>query len=94
MHSTPLNIVVWALRDIGLHDLCAELLDNYEQFLALINDKTTRDALSTLNEQSVYEDERFLECREVSHRLQAALKKVCFEHDSLLREFTCEYGVF
>jgi hypothetical protein len=42
----------------------------------------------------VYDDKSFLECREISHRLQATLKKVCFETDSPLREFTCEYGVF
>jgi len=94
VHSTPLNILVWTLREIGLHAAAAEFLDDYEQFLAQINDKRTRDHLAGLREPFVYDDKSFLECREISHRLQATLKKVCFETDSPLREFTCEYGVF
>ncbi len=94
VHSTPLNILVWTLRDIGLTDAAAEFLDNYEQFLAQINDASTRDHLARLSEQTVYEDESFLKCREISHKLQATLRQVCFEINSPLREFTCEYGVF
>ena len=94
VHSTPLNILVWALRDIGWDDLCAELLSTYEEFLAVLNCKDTRDHLGVLSQDHVYEDETFLKCREISHRLQATLKKLCFEVVSPLREFACEYGLF
>jgi predicted nucleotidyltransferase len=93
-HSTPLNIIVWTLTQIGLEDRCLELLNEYEQFLAKINDATIRKYLAALSEQSVYGDDEFLECREISRRLQAVLQYVCFEADSPLRRFTCEYGVF
>jgi len=94
VHSTPLNIIVWALQGIGLDDPCAELVGEYEQFLAKMNNTADRNHLAGLSEQDVYDDGQFLECRDISHRLQSALKKVCFELDSPLREFTCEYGVF
>lgn len=94
VHSTPLNVFVWTLREIGLHSEAAEFLDNYEQFLAKINDRATREHLAGLREQSVYEDATFSDCRDISHRLQATLKRVCFEIETPLREFTCEYGVF
>ena len=94
VHSTPLNILVWTLANIGLEDACSDFLDCYEQFLAQINDKATRDHLADLSEESVYDDKSFLNCRDISHKLQATLKKVCFEIDSPLREFTYEYGVF
>jgi predicted nucleotidyltransferase len=93
-HSTPLNIVVWALGSIGLNDRCVELLGIYEQFLAAMNDGKTRAQLEGLKEKAVYEDGMFLKCREISHQLQAVLRKVCFEDASPLREFICEYGVF
>lgn len=94
VHSTPLNIVVWALSSVGLETRCTELLDHYERFLVQINETATRDHLAALSEDDVYEDKHFLECREVSHGLQAVLKQICFEDQSPLRDFTCEYGVF
>ncbi len=94
VHSTPLNILSWALSGIGLRSECCDLLDIYERFLRLLDDPNLRNHLNGLAEDGVYEDERFLECRELSHELQAKLKRVCFELDSPLREFTVEYGVF
>ncbi len=94
VHSTPLNILVWTLANIGLNEPCVEFLDCYEQFLAKMNVPTIREHLTGLSEEVVYDDPEFLECREISHSLQATFKKVCFGLDSQLREFTCEYGVF
>ena len=94
VRSTPLNILVWTLRELRLDDSCKSFLDDYEQFLSKINDPAVRDHLGNLAENSVYEDKIFLECRDISHRLQLTLRKVCFEMESPLREFTCEYGVF
>jgi hypothetical protein len=41
-----------------------------------------------------FTDGTFLHCREVSHRFDTTLRKICFEVDTPLREFTCEYGLF
>lgn len=94
VHSTPLNIVVWTLSNIGLDADCKEFLDVYERFLASMNDKNLRDHLAVLQEDRVYDDEQFMKCREISHRLQDVLTKVFLHAESPLREFTCEYGVF
>jgi len=94
VHSTPLNILVWTLRELGLDDLCKAFLDDYEQFLLQINNPEVREHLGDLSESAVYTDRIFLECRETSHRLQSTLRKLCFDTDSPLRKFTCEYGVF
>lgn len=94
VYSTPLNILVWTLKELVLIDPCKDFLNAYEEFLSQINDKDVREHLGTLNEEDVYTDTYFLRCREISHRLQATLKSVCFEIDSPLREFTCEDGVF
>lgn len=94
VHSTPLNIFVWTLRNIGLDDRCVDFLNHYEQFLSQINEKATRDHLAGLSEDDVYDDAQFLECRIISHNLQSVLKQICFDDQSPLRDFTCEYGVF
>lgn len=94
VHSTPLNIVAWALTSIGFGNECCEIFEIYERFLRLLNDPAVRNHLDGLSEDAVYDDERFLDCRELSHELQAKLKRVCLELDSPLREFATEYGVF
>ncbi|MGE0755716.1 MAG: nucleotidyltransferase domain-containing protein [Pirellulaceae bacterium] len=94
VYSTPLNILVWTLRGLGMDERCKEFLDIYEEFLSQMNDKVVRDHLGGLSEIAVYTDGAFLKCRGISHKLQAVLKSVCFEIDSPLREFTYEYGVF
>lgn len=94
VHSTPLNILAWALQSIGQQASCKELFDVYEQFLLVMNDQESRSHLADLGEKDVYDDALFLKCREISHALQAVLKRICFEVDSPLRAFTFEYGVF
>ena len=94
VNSTPLNILVWTSREVGLDKPCKEFLDIYEEFLSQINEKTVRDHLGDLNEDAVYTDEVFLRCREISQRLNATLQRMFFEIDTPLREFTYEYGVF
>jgi predicted nucleotidyltransferase len=93
VHATPLNIVSWALSGIGLGRECCDLLDQYEGFMRLLDDKAVRIHLEKLN-QDVYADEVFLKCRDMSHQLQAILRHVCFEVASPLRDFMLEYGVF
>jgi predicted nucleotidyltransferase len=94
VRSTPLDIISWTLNIVGLGDECFQLIDGYERFLRLLNDPAVRHHLSDLGEHTVYDDQRFLECRDISHQLHATLRKVCFEIDSPLRQFTMEYGVF
>lgn len=94
VHSTPLNIIVWTLTNIDLDEVCSELVNRYESFIEKLNDNAIRDHLANLREEVVYDDETFLECRQISHELQSILKRICVEDDSPLRDFTWEYGVF
>ncbi|WP_459555529.1 nucleotidyltransferase family protein [Lacunimicrobium album] len=94
VNCTPLNIVVWTLQELGLHTKCEEFVDQYEQYLVQINDPKVRSHLEKLDERNVYEDKDFLACREISHQIQAVLKYACFEANTELKEFMCEYGVF
>ena len=92
--STPLDIVVWSLSELGLQEETVAFLDHYEKFLALLDDQDLRVHLAGIPEQSVYTDSRFLECRQVSHSIQASLMDVCFDRQTELRDFVREYGVF
>jgi predicted nucleotidyltransferase len=94
VHASPLDILVWTLRELGLNAECGRILDHYEAFLAKINDTSARQRLADLTEKQVYNDEDFLECRTISQSFQASLTKVFFEVPSPLRDFTFEYGVF
>ena len=94
VRSTPLNIVAWTLKKIDLQELGVQFLDHYEQFLVQMNDEALREHLGSLSETEVYDDERFLVCRDISHNLQSVLKTACFDTDSELRTFMVDYGVF
>lgn len=39
VHSTPLNILVWALRELGLDESCKRFLTLYEEFLHQLADR-------------------------------------------------------
>lgn len=93
VHSTPLNILVWALERLSLESECVELLDIYDLFVAKLNDKGIRDELSRLEPGLIYKNPIFLEIRELSHRFQDVITKVFFDTDAL-RAFTVAYGVF
>lgn len=94
VRSTPLNIFVWTLLQLGFTTECCEFLDDYESFLSELDNSDVRDRLEKLDERLVYDDQTFMQCREISHSLQKTLNKVCFGIDSPLRDFTFEYGVF
>lgn len=94
VHASALNIIIWAFTSIGLGNACADLISIYNDFLGLINDTRRREHLERLDQGDVYGDDEFLNCREVSHRLQAELINLFFDGEPSLREFTREYGVF
>jgi hypothetical protein len=77
-----------------MDDKAIALVDNYETFLASLNDAAVRSHLENLSETAVYEDDTFLKLRDVSHQMQSVLKAACLDGTSSLKDFTCEYGVF
>jgi len=94
VHSTPMNVLVCTLNSIKLDVECKEFLLLYEQFLFELDDAKVRKHLDELKEEDVYQDPIFLRCRALSHKIQTVLRRVFFETESPLREFTFEYGVF
>jgi hypothetical protein len=94
VHSTPMNVLVCTLNSIKLDVECKEFLLLYEQFLFELDDAEVRKHLDELKEEDVYQDPIFLRCRALSHKIQTVLRRVFFETESPLREFTFEYGVF
>lgn len=94
VRSTPLDIIAWTLNETGATPLCVKLFDCYEAYLSRINDPNFREHLSTLDENNVYGNARFLECRDISHDLQDILEQLCFDRGTELGTFIAEYGVF
>ena len=71
-----------------------QLLDAYDAFLAILNDKDKRSELETLKPKDAYNNQTFKLARDISHRFQDILTRVFFEEDSQLCEFNKRYGVF
>jgi predicted nucleotidyltransferase len=91
---TPLEIVSRELSRLSLTKEAGQLLDVYDEFLKLLNDRDVRTRLETLRPDEVYSDEAFLSARELSHRFQDVLTAIFFDKDTALREFNKRYGVF
>ncbi len=94
VHTTPVNIVVWSLQQLGLSERAGSILDHYERFLQRLNDEQVRNHLQAVSPNQIYQNQEFLDLREISHQFQDALTAVFFEAESELREFTIRYGVF
>lgn len=94
VRSTPLNIIVWTLLNLNLTEQAGRLLDCYDEFLNYIDDVEIRNHLKVVQPERIYQDEKFLTLREMSHRFQRILTEIFFEAETELKEFTVEYGVF
>ncbi len=71
-----------------------EILDSYENYLSMLNDKDFRDHLKNLDMHKAYGDPIFEKARVNSHKFQDALTKVFIEEDGRIRDFTLKYTVF
>lgn len=94
VRSSPINIVVWTLRRLGMANECVELLNCYDAFLRNLNDATIRGQLANLESTQVYQDVVYQECHRISDEFQRILNRVFFQIESPLRDFIIEYGVF
>jgi len=94
VRATPINILVWTLRQIQLDEYAARILDSYDQYLQRLDDEGLRTHLGNVPANDIYKDATFLELRDLSHDFQTALNSIFFEVKSDLRDFTISYGVF
>ncbi|HEX5446062.1 MAG TPA: hypothetical protein VFW87_19705, partial [Pirellulales bacterium] len=94
VRATSGNILVWALDRLGLAAQAADILMHYDEFLQRLDKSDVRNHLGSLPADRVYQDQHFLELRDISHQFQKALDEVFFIRGTDLREFTLRYGVF
>ena len=70
------------------------LFDNYEAFLALLDDPERRTILASLDPSQVRDDKVFQEVRDVSHRFQEGLTRLFFRDNKEIYSLTEFFGVF
>jgi hypothetical protein len=94
--NTPLDIVADAvLYYFGKISVPAgKLFGAYDEFLAILNDRDTRDHLKNLPPEAADDDAVYAKVREIGARFQDALTSIFFDSDTPLRELTRRYGVF
>lgn len=74
--------------------LASEVFDNYNAFLAILDDEASRSRLQDLSPEAAYEDPVFLEAREIASRFDTALTALLFEADPTVAKLVKKYGVF
>ena len=91
---TPLEILANAVERYGVSNTMArELFGAYAEFLNVLNDKKSREALEKLRAADSRTDPTFKHVREISEEFEHALDHVFFEN-SHLAPLTRKYGVF
>ena len=75
-------------------DLGGEIFGTYDKFLSLLSDGTKRKLLEQLAPDEAYEDEGFLEARELANNFDDALLRLMFKSDDDVTKLVKKYGVF
>jgi len=93
--QTPLDLLASVLLDRGLQQGTGELIfDNYDKFLAALDDAKKRAWLENLTYEEAKTDDLFNELRQVSKNFQEGLRRLFFEDDSELRKLSQVYAIF
>ncbi|MBP1886478.1 nucleotidyltransferase domain-containing protein [Sinorhizobium mexicanum] len=74
--------------------LASDVFGNYDAFLAILDDESSRNSLEELSPQAAYEDGVFLGAREIATRFDTALTELLFETNPTLAKLVKKYGVF
>ena len=91
---TPLEIVAAAIGNYAVStSVGEELFGAYTEFLKLVDDRTSRQALEKLRARDSRTDTTFKHIREISQAFEHALDLLFFEN-SQLAPLTRKYGVF
>ncbi len=95
IEQDTLNFVSSHLLEQGINQgYIIELLDSYNEFLGILDNEEFRMHLEKLDMKEIYNDDRFMEAREVSDRFQGALTNIFIKEDSNIQKFTLRYGIF
>jgi hypothetical protein len=91
---TPLEILAKSIEQYEVpQSIGEELFGSYQEFLEIIDDKASRDALDKLRASDSRTDPTFKRIRSVSEAFEHALDNIFFEN-KLIAPLTREYGVF
>jgi hypothetical protein len=90
----PLEILARSVLRHAKLDTARLLFDNYEAFLALLDNPEKRKTLGNLDPNQVRDNEVFQEVRQISHRFQDGLTRLFFHDNKELYSLTEFYGVF
>jgi len=74
--------------------LATDVFDNYDAFLAILDDEEKRELLEGLSPEEAYRDAIFLEARRIATSFDGALTKLLFESDGSITRLVKKYGVF
>ncbi|HWZ83572.1 MAG TPA: nucleotidyltransferase domain-containing protein [Terriglobales bacterium] len=91
---TPLEILAKSIERYGVSDSIAQdLFGSYAEFLTVLNDESSREALKNLRAENSRTDRTFQRIREISGTFKNALDHIFFENKQIA-PLTREYGVF
>lgn len=92
---TPLENVAAAVSLTPSPGLISKpIFENYDRFLAILDDPEKRDHLKKLRPEAFTEDALFTEVRKMSHAFQDGLVQLFFKSGKRLADLTMRYGVF
>lgn len=74
--------------------LTDEIFDTYDEFLLLLNNNEKREILEQLAPDEAYNNETFLEARDIATRFDNALVKLLFDSNNEITQLVKKYGVF
>jgi predicted nucleotidyltransferase len=91
---TPLQILAKSIEQYGVPDATGkELFGAYAEFLGLLNDESSRNALKALRAPDSRTDPTFRRVRDISRAFENALDHIFFENKNVA-PLTRKYGVF
>jgi hypothetical protein len=94
LRLTPLEILKQSIERYGIPQAIAnDLFGAYAEFLKVLNDKKSREALENLKSVDSRTDPTFLRIREISTMFEGALDHIFFKN-KLVEPLTRKYGVF
>jgi hypothetical protein len=94
VRMTPLEVVAKSAENFGVSRSIAEqLFGAYAEFLQILDDQESRDALKALRAEESRTDPTFKRVREISVAFDDALNQIFFENQ-LIAPLTRKYGVF
>ncbi len=93
-NRTPLQILTRFAISFGAESAAVKCLEAYDAFLDILSDDAKRERLNELGVEDAFQDDVFLQAREIGTSFQEGLTRLFFESDTDLTVAVQRYGVF